>query len=649
MDDHLFTPLVINGLKLTNRICFLAHRTNFAPGGEIGDRLIAYYRRRAQGGSGLIILGELSIHPYSLPWQTTIKAYRPEIVADYQKLASAVHQLDTPIFAQLTHHGFQSGSALTRQAVWGPSPMSDVVFGETSKTMETSDIEKIVGAFSRSAAMVREGGFDGLEINMGQDSLLRQFLSNISNHRQDEYGGSLENRIRFPLQVLKKVRSCVGQDFPIGIRLSADEMAYGGIDLEESRETARILAESGTADFIEISLGTYYNQHLVQPSMHTPFGYSLDTTRQIKEALEIPVIAAHQVKMPEMGEATISGGGADAIGLVRDLICDPDLPRKIEAGNSGDIRRCLKDNMGCIGHIAQSKPLSCVQRPSVGYEAEYEEENLVPAGQKKRVVIVGGGPSGMEAALTAGLRGHRVTLYERNNELGGQINLSKKGAGRWGMDEVRRYLRHGLDELKIETITGIEATPQMVLDLKPDVVVVATGSKPKTKPIPGDYGPPFVLNVWEVLEEDYPVGERVLFIDENGGHHATATVEFLADKGAKVDMVTSELFVGVDLAPLGDLTTTWGRLLKKGVTFTPDLVVDEIDGRIVRGHKIYTHEPVSFEDYDTVVLDMGDDAQENLYFQLKGEELELYRIGDCVAPRGLEMAISEGRKLGESI
>ena len=649
MRPHLFTPLEINQQEIANRICFLAHRTNFANNGKMTDRLTAYYRRRSQGGCGLIIVGELSVHPHNLPWPTTIKAYQPEIVLDYQRLVDSIHQFDSAVFAQLTHHGFQSGGAVTRQAIWGPSPMSDVNFNETAKVMETGDIEEIVSAFAQSAVFVREGGFDGLEINMGQDALLRQFLSNITNQRQDEYGGGLDNRLRFPLQVVKAVRKAVGDDFPVGVRLSADEMAYGGIEPEESREMARILAESGTADFIEISLGTYYNQQIVQPSMHTPFGYSLDTARQIKEAVEVPVIAAHQIEMPKMAEEAIASGGADAVGLVRDLICDPDLPQKIQAGKSDEIRHCLKDNTGCIARIGQSQPLSCVQRPSVGYEPVADELELAPANPKKKIMIIGSGPAGMEAALTAGLRGHQVTIYEKEDQLGGQLNLSDKGAGRHPVGELRRYLSDRLEKLKIEIKTGIEVSPELVLDQNPDAVVVATGSTPKAKPIPGDYGPPFVLNVWDVLSEKYPVGERVLFVDENGGHHATATAEFLADQGKKVDMVTSELYIGLDLAPLGDISGTWDRLLKKGVTFTPDLVIDEIVNQTVKGYKVYTHEPVLFEDYDTIVLDMGDDAEDSLYFKLKGKKIELHRVGDCVAPRGLQMAIAEGRKLGETI
>jgi hypothetical protein len=255
----------------------------------------------------------------------------------------------------------------------------------------------------------------------------------------------------------------------------------------------------------------------------------------------------------------------------------------------------------------------------------------------------------LEAARAARERGHKVTLYEKANVTGGQINLIKKRPGRRGMAEVIRYLRHSLDKLDVAISTGIEVTLERVMAENPDTVIVATGSRPITKPVPGQYGPPQVLNVWEILGDEFPVGERVLFIDENGGHHATATVEMLADQGRKVDMLTSELFIGIELAPMGDLYLTRQRLLQKGVTFRPDVIIDRIDGCVVMGRDIYTNKPIRLQDYDTIVLDMGSVADDSLYKQLKGRVKEVYRVGDCVAPRGIDMAVYEGRKVGERV
>ena len=257
MFDNLFEPLNLGNTTLSNRICLLAHRTNFAQSGRLNERHIAYYRRRAQGECGVIILGELAVHPDDRPWETLIEVHRPEVVADFQKLTDAVHQFDTRIMAQLNHWGFQSSGYVTRKAILGPSAVADIVFGETCKPMEPEDFTEIADAYSQAALRVQQGGFDGLEIDMGPESLLRQFLSPISNHRGDEYGGSLENRMRFPLKIVESVRAAVGNDFTVGVCLCADEKFWGGITPEESVPMAQTLEATGAVDFINVAVGTY--------------------------------------------------------------------------------------------------------------------------------------------------------------------------------------------------------------------------------------------------------------------------------------------------------------------------------------------------------------------------------------------------------
>jgi mycofactocin system FadH/OYE family oxidoreductase 2 len=649
MFDHLFSPLALGNVTLPNRVCFLAHRTNFGKKGTFTDRHLAYYERRAQGGCGLIIVGELSIHPNDRPWESVIEAYHPQVVKDYRLLSEAVHAHGTFAFAQLGHHGFQSSGAISRQAVWGPSAMADIAFGETAKPMESEDMEEALEAFAKAAIFAREGGLDGIEIDMGPESLLRQFLSPISNHRQDEYGGSLENRMRFPMQVLERVSEGVGGDFTIGIRLCADEKFWGGITPEESTQFALRFERTGHCHLINVSLGTYYNLHLVLASMHTPYGFTIDLAEKMKKAVRIPVIASHQIGFPQMAEDMVSRGQADAIGLVRNLISDPDAPRKAREGRIEDILFCVKDNKGCIGRINQAKTLSCMQNPEVGCEGVQSTGPFAPAVSRKKVLVVGGGPAGMEAARAAKTRGHEVLLYEKAPFLGGQVNLIQKRPGRQPMAGIIQHLAKALKNLEVSVATGKEVSPELVLQMNPDAVIVATGSLPRQRPVPGKYGPPQVLNVWETLSGEYPVGERVLFVDENGGHHASATVELLADQGKKVTMVTSDLFIGIELAPLGDLYLTRQRLLQKGVTFMTDVLIDLIAGDKVLGRDQYTHEPLAFEGYETIVLDMGNLPVDDLYFQLKGKVKELYRAGDCVSPRGIDMAVLEGRKAGERV
>jgi mycofactocin system FadH/OYE family oxidoreductase 2 len=645
----LFSPIKIGGIEIPNRICFSANSTNFSTHGVIHEQHIAYYEERAKGGCGLIILGELSIHPTDRPYEQMIEAYDEKVIPGYQELSSAIHRHPTKIFAQLNHSGFQCDGCTSRSPVLGPSSLSDIEFGEAAKMMELEDIREVVDNFAKAAGYVKQGGFDGIEISLGHRSLLRQFLSPLSNYRQDEYGGDLENRIRLTEEVIDSVRSAVTRNFPVGIRLCADEMFYGALTLEDAKEIARRLESAGRIDFINLSVGTYYNLQLVRGSMHTPPGFTVHLSQGIKEAIKIPVFANNRIQTPQMAEEILTQGKADVIGLVRALICDPHFPRKAREGKPEDIFLCVSDNQGCIGRVNQSKTIGCIQNPGVGYERIIEKELARPPLKKKEVMVVGGGPAGMEVARVAAMRGHRVTLYEKESELGGQINIAKRGAGRGEIARIVTNLKTHLEKLDVKISCGIEVTGALVEKENPEALVIATGSIPRENPLPGRYSASQVLNVWQVLKGERAIGERVLLIDGDGHHKTTSTAEFLADQGKKVDMITDTLFVGVELGPIGDLYSSRQRLLQKGVSFISDVRVQEIQGTVVKVVNIYSNEVRVFEGYDTVVVVMPNKPEDALYFRLKNRIKELYRIGDCVAPRKIDMAIWEGNKVGRMI
>jgi mycofactocin system FadH/OYE family oxidoreductase 2 len=653
MFPYLFSPLKLGTVEVKNRISFQPHLTNLAVGNLPSERQMYYWGERAKGGAGLIITEEMSVHPTDMAYEKLIDVYHSEVVPGFKKITDYVHQFDSKIFAQLNHNGQQCDGSISRLPVWAPSPMPDVLFRETPKEMEPEDIEEVARYFAKSAIFVREGGFDGIELQFGHSSLARQFLSPLTNFRSDEYGGSLENRLRAPLKFIAAVRKAVGTDFTLGVRMCADEMIPGGLDLVQVQEICSHFEASGLIDFMDLSIATFYNLYLVEGSMHTPLGYTIPLASGIREKIKLPVFCTGRINDPVMAEKVLASGHADIIGMCRGLICDPYLPKKAFEGRMEDIRYCIACNQGCIGRIGMNKLLGCVQNPAVGREKEWGEGTLVKAPVRKKVTIVGGGPGGMWAAKMAARRGHEVTLYDKNEALGGQVLTAMKGAGRDEFGVIIRNEKSQIDKAGVTTKLGVEVTADQIVAQKPDVVIVATGSEPKTHPVGGADGPS-IYNVLQVLNgEADKLGQNVCLIDYDGHQRATSTAEFLANQGKTVHIITSSLFIGAELGPTQDLYLSRQRLLQKGVTFTPDIAVMEVAGeagaKTVKGFNVYSNIWNEWGPYDSVVLAMGQKVNDALYMGLKGKVPELYRVGDSVAPRKVDMAIWEGHKIGREI
>ncbi|MFL5800830.1 MAG: mycofactocin system FadH/OYE family oxidoreductase 2 [Roseiflexaceae bacterium] len=645
----LFTPIKIGSITLRNRIVFSAHLTNYAEDYMPSERHAYYYRERARGGAGLIITEEHSVHTTDHPYEKLIHAFDPAVIPGYRRITRMVHAEGAHILAQINHNGGQASGMFTRLPAWAPSPIADPLFREVPKAIEPEDIQAVVQGYAAVARHTQLGGFDGVELQCSHSSLVRQFLSRHNNLRTDEYGGGLENRARLLREIIAAIRAAVGRGYVIGVRLCGDELIRDGIVLDEAVATARLLEADGQIDYINTSIGTAtHTLYMIEASMHIPPGYALFIPSAIRRAVELPVVGVGRVKDPLQAERILQEGHADLVGIVRGQIADPEFARKARENRAEDIRLCLSCNQECVGRMGLNRWMGCIETPGTGQEHTLGVGTLQPAPRRKRVLVIGGGPAGLKAATVAARRGHRVTLIEQDQRLGGQVNLAVRVTNRAEFGDIVRNLLHELSKIEVEVRTGVTATPELVLAESPDAVVVATGSTPNRWVFPGADGPQ-VADVSDVLSGAVVPGKRVLLVDQLGFHEASSVAELLAGRGCQVEIVTQTLYVGQDLGVTLDLEHWYRRARRLGIVCTPDMSVLGVADGVVNAVHNYTGQLRTFAGLDTIVLAVPRRTNAGLYFGLKNRVPELHRIGDALAPRRAHAAIIEGERVGRAV
>ncbi len=634
MTWKLLEPLPLGSRSARNRVVFGPHETNLARRRAVSDRHVAYYSRRAVGGTGVIVVEEASVHPSDWPYE------RAPLAADcgpgWAAIASACHLAGAIVLAALGHSGGQGSSAYSQAPLWAPSRVPEVNSRETPKWMEAMDIAAVIEGFAAAAALAVRSGLDGVEINAGQHSLVRQFLSGLTNHRDDVWG---TDRTRFAVEVLEAVRAAVNAagGAIVGLRLSCDELApWAGITPEAAPALAAGLAEH--VDYVTVVRGSIYSISATRPDGHVEQGFNLALARSVRDALpqRVAVIAQGSIVDAAISEAALASGGCDAVEMTRAQIADPDLTARLLAGEAERVRPCLLCNQTCQVRDVRNPIVTCVVEPASGHEWEDPPlEGRVPS--PLDVLVVGGGVAGLECARVAALRGHLVTLAERSATLGGSVLTAARGSGRARLAAIVVWLEAECTRMGVKVELERDVTPDEVAGYD-GPVVLCTGGRSGTRSYEVDGG--LVLTAAEVLDDAPRPSGPVVVWDPIGGPIGISVAERLRADGADVTLVTPDLIAGNELSRSGDLAPANVRLQSSGIRIEQRSIVRRVSREGVEVEDRFTG--ARRTDQAAVVVDAGHRLPDDALWRATGERLP--RAGDAVAPRSIHEAILEGRR-----
>jgi 2,4-dienoyl-CoA reductase-like NADH-dependent reductase (Old Yellow Enzyme family)/thioredoxin reductase len=649
--ERLFSPIQVGAVELRNRIILPAMEAALTEeDGSMSERAIRFYEARARGGAAMIIPSSTAVSPEGRVTPFAPGIWDDNVIPGWADLANAIHKHGSTLVLQISHGGRQSApgfEAVAPSAIPSP-PLFRMSYATVSpkasvpRELDIEEIEDLIEKFAEAARRAREAGADGVEIHGAHGYLIAQFLSPYSNKRIDAYGGTIEGRLKFAVEVIKRTRAKVGRDFLIQFRMSAEELTPGGLQIRETKVMVPMLVEAGL-DAISVSAGTYNldGYHVLCPLPMDPLGTHYDRAAALKEVSSVPVVAVGRIKDPLVAEQILREDKVDLIAMGRALIADPDLPNKAAAGDLEDIRPCLSCGLGCGVYFMSGTGMTCTLNPSAAKE---EEMAITPAEKPKNVLVVGGGPGGLEAATVAAQRGHRVTLMEKSAKLGGQWRIAAVPPLKQDITAGIRYLVTQAEKAGVAIEMNSEVTPETFDDLEPDVVVVATGAAQVVPDIPGVENE-IVATATDVLSGKVAAGNRAVII--GGGQLGLEMADYMREREAERLVVVEQLpEAGVGLLAsfardlLSRLNGSGARIITsaKVKEIIEDGVVLDVDG-----------EEETIHGMDSVVLALGVESVDELSQRLESRVSEVHVIGDAKEPRNALEAVAEGAQVGMRI
>ena len=627
---RLCSSITIGKVTIKNRLVVAPMVTVYCDqDGMATERFIRYHEEKAKGGWGLIIVEDYAVDPMGRGFWTP-GLWKDEQIASHSELVERVHAAGAKIIAQVYHCGRQTSSAIIGQQPVSASPLPCPVLGEVPRELSVPEIKKIVSQFGDTALRAKKAGFDGVQVHGGHGYLIAQFMSNYSNKRSDEYGGTLENRIRFPLEIIADIRKKCGPDFLIDFRISGEEKVPGGRTIEETKVIARQLEKQGI-DMIHVSAGTYESTWAIIPPMNIAKAWIVDWAAEVKNAVDIPVTTVGRINDPLVAESILASGKADLVAMGRASLADPWFPNKYFEGKRDDIRPCIGCQQGCLEVLFKNEPIRCLVNPTLGFEYKDELEKVE---KPKKVTVVGGGPAGLEAARAAALAGHDVTLYEKTYRLGGQFLTASIPPVKGDLTAYLSWAGNQLEKLGVDVRLGTEYTASLCEEEKPDKVILATGSKHARPPLPGIEGPN-VVTAEDVLWGRKATGQKVVIA--GGGMIGSETATYLASLGKQVTIVEMLPEVAAD-----EEFTRRVLMMKMFEEMHINVLTNTKISKITEsGVEVETAAETREIAADTVVLALGMKPESGLAKELEGKT-EVVLVGDAVEARnGLE-AVREG-------